>query len=209
MFLNRADAGAKLAKQLIAYEERPDVIVVGLPRGGVVVGRSVADELGLPLSFVISKKIPAPGEAEYAIGALSEEGEPLCAPGAEERYGKEAIAEVARVAREEQLRRLETYGAWHARPSLRDKIVIVVDDGMATGYTMHAALRSIRLHDPQKIIVAVPVMPKSLGESFQIAADELVALMVPSDFSAVGTYYHDFAQVTDEEVRRSLEDESP
>ncbi len=202
-FKDRRLAGLKLAAALKNYYHQPETIVIGLPRGGVTVAFFVAQELGLPLEITIPRKIGAPLNPEFAIGAISEEGtffpnqEALnhlnLAPDYLER---EIIKEIA-----ESQRRRRTYGG-NKRLDLTGKTVIIVDDGIATGVTMVAAIDSIREKGAKKIVVATPVLPADLTR--QKWADEIIYLFAPQNFGAVGEFYEDFESVTDNEVKEFI-----
>lgn len=205
MWRDRTEAGRALAQALAAYRGR-DVVVIGLPRGGVAVAAPVAEALGAPLDVRFAKKIGAPHQAELAIGAVTAGGmrvlyddlirQLLLPPGYLERATEEA-RQVAH-AREQDLRGL--------RPaeSLKGRIVILVDDGIATGMTMFAAIAEVANEDPAEIVVAAPVMPPRTAADLQARVDRVVALDTPQDFMAVGQFYHDFRQVEDAEVRAML-----
>jgi len=206
MFIDRRDAGRRLAA---AVKERlgeaKDVIVVGLPRGGVVVAQEVARVLRSPLDVVVVRKIGAPGIEELAIGAVGETGAPVLnealmeSAGLSSRYLAHAIDE----ARQEVRRRVEAYRAG-PRPDMHNKTVVLVDDGIATGYTIEAAIATLRRWQPARIILAVPVAPPQAVTRFRGLADDLVVLYAPPEFFAVGQFYEDFAQVGDDEVRAAL-----
>jgi len=206
MFIDRRDAGRRLAA---AVKERlgeaKDVIVVGLPRGGVVVAQEVARVLRSPLDVVVVRKIGAPGIEELAIGAVGETGAPVLnealmeSAGLSSRYLAHAIDE----ARQEVRRRVEAYRAG-PRPDMHNKTVVLVDDGIATGYTVEAAIATLRRWQPARIILAVPVAPPQAVTRFRGLADDLVVLYAPPEFFAVGQFYEDFAQVGDDEVKAAL-----
>lgn len=200
IFQDRQQAGEELAKALGQYQGRPDVIVVALPRGGVVVGKVVADALGGPLDIVVPRKIGFPGQEEYAIGAITETGEVVWNEEEKRRVSGEYVAEVMQREQVEAKRRLEVYRAGRPRRDLKNKIVIVIDDGVATGYTMRAALKTVRAEGAKKIIVAVPLAPPDTVEMLQKEVDEVVALQQPTFFWAIGAHYQEFHQVSDEEV---------
>lgn len=205
MWRDRTDGGRALAQALMAYKGR-DVVVIGLPRGGVVVAAPVAEALGAPLDVRVAKKIGAPGQEELAIGAVTSSGtrvlheellrQMLLPPG----YIAQAT-EAARLsahAREQDLR--------HLRPAepLKGRIVILVDDGVATGMTMFAAVADVATEDPAEIVVAAPVMAPHTAEALAARVDRVVALSQPRDFMAVGQFYQDFRQTEDAEVRALL-----
>lgn len=207
-FENRYQAGALLAEKLQQYKNEK-VVVFGLPRGGVVTASAISDALEAPLDLIIAHKIGHPLQPEYAIGAIAEGG-----------YVVENKAEVAKVdpawyegAKQKEIqeieRRRKEYLPHQPTRSLHDTIAIVVDDGIATGLTMKAALKSIKARHPQKIIVAVPVAPKSTFRSLSTLADGCIGLETPDDWffrGAIGAYYNDFSQTEDREVCSLLEE---
>lgn len=204
MFRDRAHAGQMLAHALLPYAPSKPV-VLALPRGGVVVGYEVARALGAPLDVLVVRKIGAPMQPELGIGAVgAPEGVPevlLDDPmiqrlGVDETYLREEIVrQVAEIRRREHAYR-------QGRPPLevRGRVVIVVDDGIATGVTMRAALQALRRRQPARIVLAVPVGPGDTIEALRAQADDVVCLHVPRWFHAVGQFYHDFTQTTDENV---------
>lgn len=201
-FKNRYEAGLLLAQHLQQYKNK-NVLVLGLPRGGVVTASAIAHELQAPLDVIIAHKIGHPHQPEYAIAAIAEGGhimenlqETQTVP---QDWYKQAIERELQEIR----RRRKKYVHGTKEISLQNMIVILVDDGIATGLTMKAAILSVQAHHPKKIIVAVPVAPKSTAKAIQSMVDECIGLEVPDDWSfrgAVGAYYQDFAQTTDEEV---------
>jgi len=204
IFKDRKEAGKRLADRLKKYKNKKDVIVLGIPRGGVEVAFNVAKLLHVKLSIVVTKKIGHPFESEFAIGAVS--------PGnyiVDEGYGKEAkedyIKKTVREMNKEIKRRYKEYTKGKL-PQLKNKNVIVVDDGLATGYTMLAAVKYVKSKNPKKIIVAVPVAAQDSFEKVKKMADEVICLDVPVFFSAVGSFYQEFEQLEDEEVRFYLEE---
>jgi putative phosphoribosyl transferase len=204
-FKNRQDAGTLLARQLMTYAGRPDVIVLALPRGGVPVGFQVAAALNVPLDVVLVRKIGMPGDPEFAVGAISGD-QSLLQADVIEAYGislKEVEAIVSR-ERKEIERRESLYRAGRPPPRLRGKVVILVDDGLATGSTMRVALRTVRKAKPDKIIVAVPVAAIETRQELADEADEIICLSTPVPFYGVGQWYADFEQTGDDEVIRLL-----
>lgn len=199
-FQNREDAGRKLAKALEAYAGRKDVVVVALPRGGVVLGRIIADALGAPLDLVVPRKLGAPGHEEYAIGALTESGEAVWNEAEHGRFDHVALDAVVEAERAEAKRRIEKYRAGMPARDLAGKTVIVVDDGIATGFTMRAALRTVRTEDPAAVVAAVPVAPADFKAALSNEADETVILSTPLVFVAIGNFYDEFTPVNDEQV---------
>jgi len=204
-FRDRIDAGAQLAKKLLVYAGE-DTVVVALPRGGVVLGVVIAHELGASLDLAIVRKIGHPVSPEYAIGAVTDRGETLFNEEERQRVSPEWLSGVIARERTEARRRRETYLKGRERASIEGKTVIVVDDGVATGMTLLLAIRELKTQKPKRLIVAVPVVPRDTAARIREVADELVALDEPLHYrGAVGAYYDDFTQVTDEEVVLLLE----
>jgi putative phosphoribosyl transferase len=205
-FSNRTEAGRQLAEKLVKYAGRDDVIVLGLPRGGVPVAYEVAKRLGVPLDVFIVRKLGVPGFEELAVGAIASGGVRVlnkdvfrALPNAEETIELITATETAELERREQ-----EYRDGRPAPELRDRVVILVDDGLATGATMRAAVKALRQRDIAKIVVAVPVGPPDTCREVEDEADETVCLSMPEFFQAVGQYYEDFSQTSDEEVRELL-----
>jgi predicted phosphoribosyltransferase len=205
MFDDRIEAGKKLAGRLSSYRDQ-DTIVLAIPRGGVVVAAEVAGELGAPLDLIIPRKIGAPGNPELAIGAVAGEGKPLLNESMIKsmRLPSGYIEEAVRSEVEEIKRRRKEYLGDRPRPSLKGKTVIIIDDGLATGYTALAAVRSVTSERPAKVILAVPVAPRETVKFLEPEVDELIVLETPAFFYAVGQFYHDFRQVSDWEVKEIL-----
>lgn len=204
-FRNRVEAGRLLARELDAHKG-PRTVVLGIPRGGVVVAGEVARELGAELDIVLARKIGAPGNPEAAIGAISEDGK-LFLDNRLSSYVSERDAYVkAETHRQmERIRELsEQFRAIRPKAALKGRTVILTDDGVATGATMRAAAWAARHEGPERLIIALPVGPVEAIESLAEDADEVIVLRTPPYFAAVGQFYLDFAQVTDEEVERIL-----
>ena len=204
IFKDRHEAGQRLAEKLKEYKNKKDIIVLGIPRGGVEVAFEVAKRLKATLSIVVTKKIGHPFEAEFAIGSVS--------PGnyiVDEKYGDEAgkdyIKNTVREMNKEIKRRYRAYTKGKM-PEIKNKIIIVVDDGLATGFTMLAAIKYARSKNPKKLIVAIPVAAQDSFEKVKEASDEIICLHIPSFFGAVGSFYQDFMQLEDEEVKSYLEE---
>jgi len=199
MFADRADAGRRLAARLTRYAGRRDAVVLGIPRGGVAVAAVVARELGLPLDVVLTKKIGHPHQPEFAIGVVDLEGEVLNRDLLErERIRPEYVrAEIEKIRA--LLRRREALYR-EGRPPLEvgGKTVLLVDDGIATGNTVLAAARLLRRRAAARVVVAAPVAPTEALERLRSEADEVVCVLEPPDFFAIGEFYEDFAQVSDE-----------
>jgi len=196
-FKNREEGGKKLLKALEKYKGEQDLVIIALPRGGVVVASEISLALDCPLDLVVPRKIGAPSNPEFALGAITEDGQIFIDPSFEEDKDVQAIidSEIA-----EAKRRAGLYRAGRGALNLEGKHVIVVDDGIATGNTMKAALQSVRAAKPEKITLAVPLAPSSARESFEPLVDELIILETPFMFGAVGRHYDDFPQTTDEQV---------
>ena len=205
-FRDRPEAGRQLAGALQDYAGRDDVVVLGLPRGGVPVAFEVARALGAPLDVFLVRKLGVPGHEELAMGAVASGGVRVLNEELVRRLGlsSQELDEV--VAREEaELERREAaYRGGRPRPDLRGKVAILVDDGLATGATMRAALEALRHERPAKLVVAVPTGAEESCEDLRPLVDELVCLTTPQPFYAVGLWYDDFTPTTDDEVRELL-----
>jgi len=206
IFTDRRDAGRALARELSGYAGRPDIVVLGLPRGGVPVAREVARALGAPLDVFVVRKIGYPGNPELAIGAIASGGVTVLSNRliAELDVPRAAVEAAIAREREELARRERAYRPGRPPLAVGGKTVVLVDDGLATGATMRAAVAAIRKLGPGSIVVAVPVgAPQALADA-TAAADAGVCVSAPPDFMAVGEWYADFGQTTDEEVRDLL-----
>jgi predicted phosphoribosyltransferase len=205
-FRDRRDAGRMLAAALLQYRHRPATVVLALPRGGVVPAAEVAVALGLPLDVIISRKLGAPGNREYAIGAIAEGGTPylnekaLRLTGASEAY----ITREAEHQRGEIARRQRRFRGGRPLSLPEGGTVILVDDGVATGSTAIAAIQALRLRGVARLVFAIPVAPPDTAAVLRTMLDELVVLATPEYFHAVGAFYEDFAQVSDDEVVAAL-----
>lgn len=207
VFKDRVDAGRQLAARLVGYRG-DDCIVMAIPRGGVVIGDVIADALGAPLDVVAPRKLRAPHEPELAIGAVITWGNGRTLDEAAIRYlhvTPDYIEQETNTQKQEINRRLQTYRGTTDPPNLSGKTVLLVDDGIATGYTMLSAIRGIRSLHPAKVVVAVPVASMEAAELMRCEADAFVCLSIPTPFMAVGRWYANFGQVSDEEVVRILE----
>ncbi len=205
-FDNREDAGRILAQRLDRYAGRDDVLVLGLPRGGVPVAGEVARALGVPLDVLVVRKLGAPGQPELAIGAIASGGVRVLSHDliSQLHVSESRLASEVEKQREELERRERQYRGDRPFPDLEGKTVLVVDDGLATGSTMEAAVKALRQHGPRAIVVAVPVAPRHVSAGLLSAADEFIAIYQPPDFMAVGQFYRRFDQTSDEEVRGIL-----
>jgi putative phosphoribosyl transferase len=205
-FPNRIEAGRLLAEKLEKYADRDDVIVLGLPRGGVPVANEVAKRLRAPLDVFIVRKLGVPGFEELAAGAIASGGVRVLNEDVMRAipHADEAIETVTARETAEMQRREQTYREGRPAPELRDRVAILVDDGLATGATMRAAVKALRQRGAAKIVVAVPVGPPDTCHEIEAQADEAICLSTPEFFQAVGQYYDDFSQTTDEDVRQLL-----
>ena len=203
---NRTEAGRLLAKKLAAYANRSDVLVLGLPRGGVPVAFEVAKALNLPLDICLVRKLGVPGHKELAMGAIAMGGVMVLNDEVIKwrRISRQAIDAVARRERLELRRRDRLYRGDRPIPDLRNRTVILIDDGIATGSTLRAAIAALRKLQPKSIVVAVPVAPPSTCNQLQAEVDEVVCLRTPEPLSSISLWYEDFSQTTDEEVRHLL-----
>lgn len=207
LFEDRRHAGVLLAKELESYRGHPDTLVLALPRGGVVLGLELSVELHLPLDVFITRKIGLPEQPEYAIGAVSETGSLYVNPDAA-AYVKMAGDDVdglVAAQRHEIARRQALYRRGRPLSPIHNKTVIVVDDGIATGSTFFATIEALAKLTPRSVIAAIPVSPISTAEKLRAKVDHCVILATPEPFGAVGEFYADFQQVSDEEVVRCLE----
>jgi putative phosphoribosyl transferase len=202
IFKDRSEAGQKLAEKLKIYQDKKDTIILALPRGGVVVAYQIAQRLNLPLDLVVPRKIGAPDNEEYAIGAITETGEGIFneeiikALGISQAYLKQKVA----AEKKEAQRRLLTYRQGNKPLDLKNKTVILVDDGIATGLTMQAAIKSLKKQKIKKIIVASPITAIDSLQTIQKNVDQVIYLDAPPDFAAVGQFYQIFDQTTDQQV---------
>ena len=206
MFKNREEAGELLAQELIQFRKDPSAILLALPRGGVAVAYQLSLALHLPLDVLITRKIGAPGNPEYALGAVSETGavywnrEALLGLSLTERQLSAAV----QAQQKEVTRRVALYRQGRPFPDLNDRTVILVDDGLATGATFFASVATARQGNPRRVIGAIPVGPRSTVEEARKLVHQLIVLRVPDPFYAVGNFYRDFEQVEDREVLQYL-----
>jgi predicted phosphoribosyltransferase len=205
-YRDRREAGRDLARQLQHYGDRDDVLVLALPRGGVPVAFEVATALNAPLDVFLVRKLGTPGHRELAMGAIASGGIKVLNDDVV-RYLDISPEQIDAVAREEQQeleRREAAYRSGRPLTSLKDRVVVLVDDGLATGSTMRAAVQAVRQQQPSRVVVAVPVGAPDTCAELGSLSDEVVCARMPTPFSAVGQWYLDFDQTTDEEVRDLL-----
>jgi predicted phosphoribosyltransferase len=205
-FRDRADAGRRLAEKLTAYADRSDVVVLGLPRGGMPVAFEVARALAAPLDVFVVRKLGVPGHEELAMGAIATGG--VCVLNDEIVHGlgipEDRIDAVAARELQELARRERAYRNGRAPPDVKGKTIILVDDGLATGATMRAAIRALKQQGPERIVVAVPTASPDTSAGLKAEADDVVCVITPEPFVAVGFWYDDFLQTSDAEVRDLL-----
>jgi predicted phosphoribosyltransferase len=201
-FRNRADAGRRLAELLRGRADLEDAIVLGLPRGGVPVANAVASSLGLPLDVLIVRKLGVPGYEEVAFGAIASGGIEVLNPDViRTAHITEASIDIVRREQVEELERRELlYRGDRASLQLTGRTVIVVDDGTATGASMRAAVEALRAAEPKRVVVAVGVAPPDIVQQLNAVADNVVSVLTPRSFMAVGAWFDDFTQTTDAEV---------
>src|SRR5258707_2227318 len=206
LFRDRREAGRVLAEKLAAYANRPDVLVLALPRGGVPVAYEVARALGAPLDVLVVRKLGVPGYEELAMGAVATGGVRVLNDQLVERLGipEHIIDAVAARERRELARRERLYRGGRPPPAVLGRTVILVDDGLATGATMHAAIQALRQQNPARIVVAVPTASPETCEEMKARAADVICAITPEPFHAVGRWYQDFSQTTDEEVAALL-----
>lgn len=211
VFQDRREAGRILAKELSSFKGQDDVIVLGIPRGGVVVGREIAQALNVPLDVYITRKIGAPHNPELAIGAVASDGTLILDHQLAKRLGvsQDYIDAESERQRREIERRITEYRGKLPAPELKGKVVILADDGVATGATTLASIRAIRTQEPDQLILAVPVGPRDTIESLKREVDQLFCLHAPEIFWAVGAFYSIFDQTSDEEVKALLQRSQP
>ncbi len=203
---NRNAAGQALAEELQDYKERDDVIVLALPRGGVPVAVKVAEALDAELDLMLVRKLGTPGQSELAMGAIASGGSRVINEDVVRslNISKDAIRQVEDAERKELQRREQAYRGDRPWPELANRCVILVDDGLATGATMRAAVDAVRQGGPARLVVAVPVAPSDTVDMLRRKVDEMVCLSEPKPFMAIGMWYVDFSQVSDDEVRLIL-----
>jgi putative phosphoribosyl transferase len=200
-FLSRADAGARLAAE-ISRKIGENSLVLALPRGGVPVAAPVAERLGADLDIVVARKISAPGRPELGVGAIAEDGPPVFDDETLEHLGltRDGLAGAVEREREELARRIRRYRGDRQAPDATGRTVVLVDDGLATGVTARAALRWLSDQHPARLVLAVPVCSRPARDAISSEADEVICLSTPASFRAVGEWYEDFRQLSDEDV---------
>jgi putative phosphoribosyl transferase len=206
LYKDRTAAGQRLAAELAIYANRPDVLILALPRGGVPVAFEVASSLKAPLDVFLVRKLGVPGQEELAMGAIASGGMRVLN---EEivrslSLSQTAIDQVAEQEQQELERRERLYRDDRPAPDLHERIVILVDDGLATGATMRAAVRALRQQQPARLVVGVPVSSPETCHEFKSEVDDIVCAEIPRPFYSVGLWYDNFSQTTDEEVRDLL-----
>ena len=205
-FKNRRDAGQRLAAELTRYKDAEGVIVLGLPRGGVPVAEVVAEELAAPLSVFIVRKLGVPGHRELAMGAIGSGDVRFINRSIVDSLGvsEQEIEQVERAERQKLTERERAYRGELPELDLAGKTVILVDDGIATGATVRAAIKALRQHQVDKLILAVPVAAPDTCKELAAEVEEMICLLQPDGFAAIGPYYEDFGQTSDDEVREIL-----
>jgi putative phosphoribosyl transferase len=206
-FRNRTEAGQMLSNGLKAYRDRDDVVVLALPRGGVPVGFEIAQSLNAPLDVFLVRKLGVPGYEELAMGAIATGGVLVRNQSVTRqiRISDEHINQIAAEEQRELQRRERAYRDDLPLPELAGRIAILVDDGLATGSTMYAAMEAVRQQHPDRIVIAVPVAPQSLCKHLRNEVDEVVCVLEPEDMGAIGGWYQNFSQTSDTEVCQLLE----
>lgn len=205
-FADRTAAGIALAQKLSHYKDQKDTLILGLPRGGVLVAFEVAKKLNLPLDILTPRKVGSPNNKELALGAVTHTGEGFFNTdiiqelGVSQSYLNEAITREKKVSFE----RMQSYRTKKEAPIISNKVIILVDDGLATGATMKAAIQCVKKEHAKKVVVAVPVSPTSTALEIEAMVDEFIGLIITPHFYAVGQFYTNFSQTTDEEVIRCL-----
>ena len=209
MFVNREEAGRVLAERLIAYRDDPNALILALPRGGVAVGYAVSLALHVPMDVFLTRKLRAPGDPEYAIGAVTETGSVYLNPHARQvsdslSASPDYLGNEIRAQKEEIARREILYRHGRPLPVLADRTIVLVDDGIATGATFIATIQDLRSRHVRRLVAGIPVGPLDTLRGIKPMVDELLVLMVPEPFFAVGNQYMDFRRVKDDDVVRYL-----
>ncbi|MFC1609224.1 phosphoribosyltransferase [Patescibacteria group bacterium] len=205
IFRDRQEGGQKLISEIEKYKGNPNAIILGLPRGGVVTAFEISSALNLPLDIIAPRKISAPGAPELAIGAITEDGELILNESVKGyKIDPKYLETETENQKKEAERRLKVYRGERPPLILKDKIAIIVDDGVATGATMRAAIRSAKKSQAKKIVVAIPVIAQDSLEIIKNEVDEMIFLDAPPLFGAVGAFYENFSQTEDAEVIQLL-----
>ncbi|MGH8387374.1 MAG: phosphoribosyltransferase [Pseudomonas sp.] len=199
---NRAEAGRRLVEPLLKYANRPEVIILALPRGGVPVAYEVATALSVRLDLMLVRKLGAPSHPEYALGAIASGGVQVLNDDALRAHPIDRASFEAVLARETQelARREKAYRGNRSPPQLKGQVVILIDDGLATGSSMMAAIHTVRMQAPERIVVAVPVAPRDTVKDLSMQVDEVICPLIPEWVMSIGYWYLDFSQTSDEEV---------
>ncbi len=205
-FLDRVEAGKKLSEKLLVFAKQPETLLFALPRGGVEVGAEVAKALGRRMDVIVTRKIGAPSNEEYAIGALAETGETVWNEAEKDANDPKKIETIVQKEKVEAARRIDAYRKGLSLPSFEGKTVIIVDDGIATGLTMKAAVLAARHQNASRIIVAVPHGARESIAELRKEGVEVIALSEPRWYGAVGEFYESFPQLTDSDVIRLLKE---
>lgn len=203
-FRDRTEAGQKLAERLMAYKEAKDVLLLALPRGGVVVGVEIAKALNLPLDVIVTRKIGAPENPEYAIGAMAETGELIWNEAERFAHDQKVLQKIVDKEKKEAERRVQAFRSGRELPKMKGKTAIIIDDGVATGLTIRAAVACAKQRHAAKIVLAVPHGAAQSLADLRHEADEVVALEEPEWYGSVGQYYQEFPQTSDQEVVEML-----
>jgi putative phosphoribosyl transferase len=208
-YRDRRHAGIVLAEALGDYADREDLLVLGLPRGGVLVAAEIARRLGVELDVVVVRKLGVPGQEELAMGAIASGGVMVVNRDVADLVAEEVLARVARREQQELERRESLYRGGREAADVSGRTALLVDDGLATGATMRAAVESVRERGAGEVVVAVPVAPPHTVAVLKAQADEVICPATPDLFFGIGQFYLDFAQTTDEEVRAILDEARP
>jgi putative phosphoribosyl transferase len=205
-FRDRTDAGHSLARKLAAYADRPDVVLLALPRGGVLVAFEIARHLNVPMDVFVVRKLAVPGQREYAMGAVATGGVQVIDDQLVRRLAipSSVVSDIAAQELRELERQEHLYRGGRTPVPISGKTAILIDDGIATGSSMRAAISALRQHQPARIVVAVPVAPADICARLRAEVDELVCMIEPKTFFAVGQWYQDFHQIADEVVQNLL-----
>lgn len=206
-FRDRAEAGQKLAQFLQAYAHQPNVLVLALPRGGVPVGFEIATALGIPLDICLVRKLGVPNHKELAMGAIASDGVRVLNEDIVRAYSipLETIEQVTYLELQELQRRDQAYRGDRTKPKIEGQTIILVDDGLATGATMRAAIAVLKRQHPMRIVVAVPVAPVETCKSLEDEVDQVICLITSDSFHSLGLWYENFEQTSDEEVQKFLQ----